>query len=604
MAAKILMRFLLLALILAFIFGWQEWSCWFVVASALGFGWVILSEHFQYSSATKYSLHDGLFMQDSQIGQLLSGKMLLTLKALLFSGLMLGGFMLNLTSLDNFQIMILPLGFFIFLGVRKVVNAKFTQELRYGEQYAKKWIFGITAVVMVLVYMTLLYLFQPKELFPDSYWDYITTLNYDPVVNCWVLEHLHAWGYYIEKSKDWLIAMLQGYSNGSLFGTVLALLVIGVGYFLLFFVAAHFYSWLTSMESIPEKFRPGWFFLTLLILCAIYATLQLAGFIGQKTQSQSLSEIITSEQSTAPEKRVAHPVRVFRFMLSGLESVNVPKQALPAIRAQIQQRQEELVARTKTEISHTIARAFGASERRIASEMADWYFSILTDYAVLALYAVGSSEEYISEQFRAIVQANFPSDINQEYRRVFQNAEYAFQSNLQAIIKSHQTSDSNVMIVNQTPMDWQAMQGLLEKSTERSLDRLKVKGGLGGVTATAVGVLTTKASFKAGGKLLAKSVAKAGIKGGTKLAGAAAGAGLGLSCGPFAPICSSVGALVGWVGVDYAVTKGDEVLHREEFEREIIEALRETQREVERAAHQEVEAHHAQMEREVLGGLR
>lgn len=77
------------------------------------------------------------------------------------------------------------------------------------------------------------------------------------------------------------------------------------------------------------------------------------------------------------------------------------------------------------------------------------------------------------------------------------------------------------------------------------------------------------------GKLLLKTTAKKGV---SVVAGAGTGALAGLVCGPAAPVCSSVGAVIGglavWVAVDTTVIKIDEQLNRDEMKQSLEKDLR------------------------------
>jgi len=97
-------------------------------------------------------------------------------------------------------------------------------------------------------------------------------------------------------------------------------------------------------------------------------------------------------------------------------------------------------------------------------------------------------------------------------------------------------------------------------------------GGLG--SGAVIGAMASKQIAK----MFAKKMAtKAAIKTSSKLAGAAVGATTGgvegLVCGPGAPICSSVGAviggIVGWFATDKIIVQADHYFNGDEFEKEL-----------------------------------
>ena len=55
------------------------------------------------------------------------------------------------------------------------------------------------------------------------------------------------------------------------------------------------------------------------------------------------------------------------------------------------------------------------------------------------------------------------------------------------------------------------------------------------------------------------------------------GAGTGFTvaglCGPFAPLCGAVAAVVTWVTVDAVIVSADEIMNREELRQDIISQL-------------------------------
>jgi len=126
----------------------------------------------------------------------------------------------------------------------------------------------------------------------------------------------------------------------------------------------------------------------------------------------------------------------------------------------------------------------------------------------------------------------------------------------------------------------------LTQDIETNMMIQSIKGGVIALhfapkIATALGVkIATKTTAKAGGKVAAKSVVKvAGIGG-----GASAGASAGLICGPFAWICSPLGAVVGagaaWIATDAVIVNADEMFNREKFKKEIVNSLEKSKKEL------------------------
>jgi len=80
-------------------------------------------------------------------------------------------------------------------------------------------------------------------------------------------------------------------------------------------------------------------------------------------------------------------------------------------------------------------------------------------------------------------------------------------------------------------------------------------------------------------KILAKSGVKVIAKSGGFWAGAATGITVCAPSGPWALACGAVVGTVTWVGVDFAVSKADEAITREAFERKLILAIKKMEKE-------------------------
>jgi hypothetical protein len=112
----------------------------------------------------------------------------------------------------------------------------------------------------------------------------------------------------------------------------------------------------------------------------------------------------------------------------------------------------------------------------------------------------------------------------------------------------------------------------LQKHLEQNM---KLQGGKIAVLMSAkfapklVQIAAAKIAAKTGSKFAVKMATKLGAKS----AAAATGAASGALCGPAFWICSPIAAGVLWFGTDAVVNSIDEIYNREEFKKDIIDAL-------------------------------
>jgi len=99
-----------------------------------------------------------------------------------------------------------------------------------------------------------------------------------------------------------------------------------------------------------------------------------------------------------------------------------------------------------------------------------------------------------------------------------------------------------------------------------------------------VKALPKKVATKIASKIAGKIAAKMATKAGSKLAGVgsafAVGTGLCMEFGPLAVICGATAAAVATFATDYAVNRLDEFMNRDDFKRELIKHLEDSEKEL------------------------
>ncbi len=238
--------------------------------------------------------------------------------------------------------------------------------------------------------------------------------------------------------------------------------------------------------------------------------------------------------------------------------------------------------------------AFRRLEDEAVAEYLDWYYSLPAEYGRLGMMLQGQLEEYLTEKARQTfaqdkwyrsVEAVYETmlSVNEEAREVYER-------------KVRDVLDEN-RVQPEHPEDTAfdvtltaSLEGIIQPSLHRDVipvtQRLGAAGVAAGAGSAAAGgisfIIVQKLTAKVLGKQVLKLAAKAPLKAAAgKLAAAVAG---GAAIGSVVPGAGTpVGALVGGalvgaglgVAVDGALLELEEALSREDFERELVAAIRE-----------------------------
>ena len=191
----------------------------------------------------------------------------------------------------------------------------------------------------------------------------------------------------------------------------------------------------------------------------------------------------------------------------------------------------------------------------------DFHYSVLGEYLELGGMAVGKMEKMIEEKL-------FGSDFSRSLQNSLAEISEEYENKLSehfTFIRQEATTEVN-MNLNSRIMDD------LQKHIEQNM---KLQGGKIAVLMSAK--LAPKLVQAAAAKIAVKTGSKFSVKMATKLgaksAAAATGAASGALCGPAFWICSPIAAGVLWFGTDAVVNSIDEIYNREEFKKDIINAL-------------------------------
>ena len=225
------------------------------------------------------------------------------------------------------------------------------------------------------------------------------------------------------------------------------------------------------------------------------------------------------------------------------------------------------------EISQFLQTAAKESKKELSENIdkyLDWYYSVSGEYqrlgTALASLAADKVQSAVDKNIKEIIS----NPLEEKYSNSIDNINNIIIKPFARLIENEfQNSSTGVIdcIGSNTP-------GLMARDSAAAVG--SVTSGL--VAARTIAVrssagIAKRVAATSVGKLLFKTSVKKAVSTG---AGAGAGALAGLVCGPAAPVCSSVGAIIGgvtvWLSVDTAVIKIDESLNRDD-EKQRLEKL-------------------------------
>lgn len=208
----------------------------------------------------------------------------------------------------------------------------------------------------------------------------------------------------------------------------------------------------------------------------------------------------------------------------------------------------------------------------------DWYFSVTGEYERLLEAFTGDVGKKLVQEFEQKVynNLNIKNRLDNLDHEVEKKVTINTASALESIRKKLLDKDLKSLTCGEVDPDQ-----IIDTVDRNNIYSSTV--ALGGIAtarlATQAAVVAStkmaaKSSVKAASKVIAKAVSK---KAASLLAGGGAGIALGGLCGPFAPICSSVGGMVGaataWLAVDKIIIEVDEAVNRDEMKQQLHESI-------------------------------
>jgi len=260
------------------------------------------------------------------------------------------------------------------------------------------------------------------------------------------------------------------------------------------------------------------------------------------------------------------------------------KEISPDLEKYISNLSEQSKKDIKNKIHHEVSIAYKPVYNKGIKNFTNFHYSVSGEYIELYNATTDGARKYLKmerkDNFDKLVyemlfeSTGFDENLKTAYTNINSFAINEILSNIQKLhikIKNDlNTTDEQANFI---------VEKMFKIAKKEMLERFKNKISIGmhasGVsTGALVGVMASKQITKMFTK---KMVTKAVLKTGSKLAGSAAGAATGglegLLCGPSAPVCSTVGAIIGgiagWFVTDKIVVVADKHFYGKKFEKEL-----------------------------------
>lgn len=223
-------------------------------------------------------------------------------------------------------------------------------------------------------------------------------------------------------------------------------------------------------------------------------------------------------------------------------------------RAALEGAPDEVLQQVLPKIDPLLDKAFQPVVDRIEG-YTDFHYSIRGEYTELVVAVAGSLE--------ADLETRLFDGLSDRLKGVSAAMDQDFASAYERELGKRISAASNSVDLGEA----------MRRATQDAIARVKVTAPAAAATTVAgaisLKVISKTVAKKVAAKVAAKAAAKGLFKGGSVLGGAGAGAAICSPSGPVAAACGIAGGVIAWFTVDAVVIGLDEVLNRDEFEREL-----------------------------------
>ncbi|NLY03306.1 MAG: hypothetical protein GXZ15_00435 [Campylobacter sp.] len=467
-------------------------------------------------SYTKRLIYSRAFFS-GVLKKLFSGKIFVTISSLLSSLVFTASLVFNTLAISSYEFISICLFIpALFITVRFVVLKVSQNNVKFHQILTKKYTILITAILSSLIFALLSLSLSSQT--NTNIFMHLSKSEFNRSFNIGFLNEIYVYAFYLNSAFSWLQSSISGWQK------VFYLVFFALNKFIFFTAICIVLSVVFSRNSLKD----GYFLKTVSVLA--YITLALI-------TTNSLNSKISIKKPESISKKLVDII-----LLNGAK-LTLSQDEFKEVRANLSHTKDSNLSSAKLEINSFIDEFYEKGAKALANKISDFRYSFLTEYLVL-FHGIkdGNNSEFILRKFSEFADESFDKNVSNELEEIIaKNLE-----NYTASLYSNFSTKIN------TDLSYLNLES----------GRFKVSG-----SATISSLLAGKTLAKVGIKTAAKTSTKATISG--------VGASAGVFCGPGAPLCWAILGVVTWFGVDYTVSKGEEIIGRDEYEFRIYSELME-----------------------------
>ncbi|CZE48649.1 hypothetical protein [Campylobacter geochelonis] len=528
---KLALNLAILVLTFLFIFFVKKLECVWVLAFFIFYAFCFYLEIFSYKFAYKTSLNKAIFKDNSFLKKIFSGKILISFSSFYLATFFSFIFVFNLLSINKTEILFdFLIALFIFILVKFSILKWLKSELRYARFSSKRWIVLTSAFVTSLVY-GVLFIIQTPNFGDLGYFEYLNAQNPTSAFSCSFLSEISAFSFYLNSSYIWL-------ENAAFSEYKFVILLFNIFNKFLFFVALnHLFSLFFTTRNDGVKF--GYFLRTIFTLAYVMAVFMFLNYINLDIKSEQKTPITKTE-------------KLVKIVIKNGIKFDVKASDFAKFSSDTNQTLKLNLAKSKDEINSYIDLVYEKAALSLARKMSEFKYSVISDYIVL-WHSVwdDNSTKFIEEKFSQFSKDSFDKEFEVKLLNLVETGVKRYENELLKNVQNLASSQGVGLNLDLNLTNFFSSQYHLNKAL-----------GTGAITAMGAGVAA---------KTLAKTASKTALKSSAKIATSSSAAFSGTVCGPAAVVCVPAFAVASWFGLDYVITKSDEILTKDEFEKEIYE---------------------------------
>jgi hypothetical protein len=255
----------------------------------------------------------------------------------------------------------------------------------------------------------------------------------------------------------------------------------------------------------------------------------------------------------------------------------------PALHSEIDRARADASADAGRQVDAAVSAAFANADAKIDAYL-DWYFSVLGEYERLGAAVTGDFAKRMQDELerRILGELHVEEMLDEASRRIAGESIARFEK-LAADVANELLQGMRVKPCLPDAIDRVALRGL-----DRDRFRASIAASGGVIAAVGARALAARAASAMATRLAAgqgfRAAANVAGKVASRRAGtmtlAVAAASACAPGGPLAAVCALVAGAVSWLAIDYGLIKIDEIRFRDQMRAEIVQAVRDVERQL------------------------